>query len=227
MFNKSIITAIAVTLTTSCIGMQKQRKHDRALRDYEALEAQAAQNREAERRAREQRQMDRESRFDDEKARREQIAEANEKKRLELRAAQAAALAQLKARRDKEKAELVARAKKLGYKGVIFDAGLTFNIRAVMDGSETLENLKDYLVQLDYEYDKEIIAFQVVDGDFALFRSPHLNGVVLILPKHTETVIQGAGITAMTASYFTISGTTKYKTLAGYRQAIVIEPAGL
>jgi hypothetical protein len=226
MIHRTTMIAILMLFAASCTGLQQQRRQE-AMQDYQELSERAAANREAEQEAREDRQAEREARHADEQERKHQWEAGQEKIRAANSGAYAKKVAEQRAKRNAEKVELLADAKKLGYKGVIFDASLTLAVRTLLGGELTLKDLAGKVIELDYEEDSKIVALQVLGKGRALFTSRRLKKVVLMLKKYDETILEGASLRSLNTSYFLITGTTTYSTTLGRRQAIVIEPSKL
>lgn len=221
------LSTIAIVLTmASCAPIHSNTRKDyraQNMAEYQALEQRARNRQQAERDAAAKRQQQRVTEHERKQQLLEQEKQAEEERRAQIRESEANALLELQKKRNEAKQKVVNQAIKLGYKGVIFDAGLTTVMQSVLDGTDSLEDLQNHVIELDFYEDRQIESFQVPNDSLAFFRSLNLRGIIFILPNHEGAVIQGASITALNKPYFAITGTTHYRTVIGSRQAITIE----
>ena len=125
-------------------------------------------------------------------------------------------------------AEIVAKAKKHGCKGVVFGHSLMELAESLKRGIDTIDQAKRIAIEtggddgMGESLDDKIRAFQVIDEHTALYTS--YEGTVFLL-QHSKKPIMEHSPLPVVANYVVVVGTRVYKTLIGSRQAIVIEPA--
>ena len=125
-------------------------------------------------------------------------------------------------------AEIVAKAKKNGCKGVVFGHSLMQLAENLKRGIDTIDKLKKIAIETGGEdgmgesLDDKIRAFQVIDEHTALYSS--YEGTVFLLQRSKKSIMEHSPLPVV-ADYVVIVGTRVYRTIMGSRQAIMIEPA--
>jgi hypothetical protein len=115
-------------------------------------------------------------------------------------------------------------AKRKGYKEVLFDVGLIKVIDSLLEGKLAITDLKNVVIELDESTDEGFVALQVLGKGRALYTADEVD-IVVMLKNYDKQILEGSSLTSLDTSYFTIKGTTRYKTSVGSRQAVVIVPA--
>ncbi len=123
------------------------------------------------------------------------------------------------------KQEINEKAKKHGYKGVMFDFGLTRAIKDLVKYADVpIKKMKRLAIELDDELDPKFKALQVLGPNKSIYTSPEVEQVVM-LKNLGRVVLEGSSLTTIKGEFVVIKGLTSYQTILGKRQAIVIEVA--
>ncbi|MDD9942483.1 MAG: hypothetical protein OXU20_15700 [Myxococcales bacterium] len=119
--------------------------------------------------------------------------------------------------------DLVRKAEERGYRGVIFDVGLTGAINSMVVGRNRLEDF-DNAVIVSEQVDHALSTLQVQGDGRALYTSSLAELPVLVV-NYPGQIREDSGFMLLQQRYWVIRGVAEYQALRGRRQAVVVEPA--
>ena len=132
-------------------------------------------------------------------------------------------LAEIQKREDWKK-QTEKEAKKLGYKGVLFDVGIYRFLTEAIAGNVSVRDLSKIVIEMNDEMDSRFVVLQYLGKGSALYHHPHTD-IIILLRGYDEVLLEGSSLMALNSSYIVIKGVESYSTLLGRRQAFVAKIA--